>query len=246
MIRVNVVLDESGSMESICQETIDGYNTYIKELRESGNDMTVSLTKFNSLRVSTLYTRVPIHLGRVPKLTVDDYRPDGMTPLYDAIAKAIGEVGPADGDAVLFVIITDGLENASTTYTRSLIQKLIAERQEQGWTFAYLGANQDAWEVGQQMGYHQGNVQNWDPNQAPKAWDGLSQATVCYAAAMTSGGKGYSADKTVKDFYGTEFEIGDAANIEESKDVGSGTDSGTGQAGPKTTRRSREKGKLSG
>jgi len=152
---VNFVLDETGSMNKVMQETISGFNEYLDTLKPHGKTVRMTLTKFNSKGINTAYVNTPIK--DIAYLSNKNYHPDELTPLYDAIASSIKavekELGKKSGaPAVLFVILTDGLENASTEYTRSKIFDLIKEKENAGWTFAYLGSNQDAWEEGGKMG----------------------------------------------------------------------------------------------
>ena len=85
-------------------------------------------------------------IAEVKNVTRNDYVPDGMTPLYDAIAETVFKVDSlvTPGTVVLMTIITDGLENASRKYTSAKLKVLIEKYMEAGWEFTYIGANQDA------------------------------------------------------------------------------------------------------
>jgi Mg-chelatase subunit ChlD len=95
------------------------------------------------------------------------YTPRGTTPLYDAIGALLARVdahvaaGGHDADQVV-VVLTDGLENASTEYTRRRIFDLVTERRGRGWTFAFLGANQDSYEAGTAMAIAGPSTASWD------------------------------------------------------------------------------------
>lgn len=156
---VNVVLDESGSMESVREATISGFNEYMQGLRktqketENAEEILVTLTKFNTVRTENLHERVS--LADVPDLTRETYVPDAMTPLYDAVGLSLRalEREVHTDDRVLFVIVTDGLENSSVEWTLDRVFKAITDREAEGnWTFVYLGANQDAYQEGVALG----------------------------------------------------------------------------------------------
>lgn len=149
------VLDRSGSMTSIRQATQDGFNAFIGEQRATPGRCTVSLNQFDD-RFDVLYTELEVHA--VPPLQLE---PRGTTALLDAIARSVHATGarlaakPEDKrpGAVLVGIMTDGLENASKEYTHAMIKALITEQEQKyDWTFLYMGANQDAIEVGATLG----------------------------------------------------------------------------------------------
>lgn len=138
---VAFLLDRSGSMQDGKAETISGFNSYVKTMREKGEpDMRFTLTQFDSLAVDVLHDCVP--LEDVHLLTNTSYEPRGNTPLYDAIGKTIhaAEVAAGHKYKVLFVIQTDGMENASCEYTWDRINSLIKDKENVAhWTFAYIG-----------------------------------------------------------------------------------------------------------
>lgn len=171
---VYVILDESGSMEAVRDATIDGFNEYINELKVSKGrkKINVTLNKFdrammnpNEPVVRSVFTETPV--DEVPELTREAYVPRGSTPLYDAIGSTLADVKERKKDRVLFVIITDGYENSSSEYNRDKIRDMVKEREDRGnWTFVYLGANQDAFAVGNQFGMKVGNTMNYSADQA--------------------------------------------------------------------------------
>ena len=161
---VSVLLDESGSMESVRDQVIDGFNEYISGLVGSGiKRIRVSLTKFDSSGFNPDY--VGAKLKNVPELTRKSYCPNAMTPLYDAVGRMIRALEQQiandsikQGDKVLVVIQTDGLENASKEYTQKAIKKLLKEKQKAGWTFVFLGADQNAWGGASDLGVTMSNT----------------------------------------------------------------------------------------
>src|SRR5437588_9726024 len=147
---ITILLDRSGSMDAIAAETISGFNKFLNDQRRLPGETTISLVQFNHTTEAT-FNAVPIR--EVVPLSAEDYRPHGYTALLDAVGKTIKETGArlrnlAERDRpskVIVVILTDGLENASRTYTREQVFEIIHhQREAYGWEFVFLGANQDA------------------------------------------------------------------------------------------------------
>lgn len=186
---VNFVLDETGSMQSIKEATINGFNEYVKSLSSQKAKVLFTLTKFNSDRVDVVCTAKDVK--HVAPLSNENYQPSATTPLYDAIARTIKSVETHLGSKkmpVLCVIMTDGEENASKEFNREKIFKLIESKKNAGWTFVYLGANQDAWSVGSQMGISGGNTLSYSGTSrgTSAAFGSLAVNTACYAASNYS------------------------------------------------------------
>jgi hypothetical protein len=143
-LHVAMLLDESGSMGMVKEEVINGYNKYI----DSVERVRFTLTKFDSSKVKIIHDAVPIK--KVPHLTDKTYVPGAMTPLLDAMGTTIKAMGKKK--KVLFIIFTDGYENASQKWCKRDIEKLIKKRTERGWQFMFLGADmagiKDAADVG--------------------------------------------------------------------------------------------------
>lgn len=153
-----VVLDRSGSMESIKEATIEGYNTFLAQQKAVEGEARLSMVQFDhEYEVVCLNQDVET----APFLTNAIYKPRGTTALLDAIGNTINEtndrlVASALTDCninVVFVIITDGHENSSTRFDRSHIFKLIRDfEQKKNWQFVFIGANQDAIEEASHLG----------------------------------------------------------------------------------------------
>lgn len=142
-----IIIDESGSMQSIKKQAIDSVNETIQSIRAAqaeyeDQEHYVSLVSFNSF-VKTVYECVPV--GEVKELTEETYRPDCMTALYDAMGVSLNALRTkvAQEDKVLVTIVTDGEENSSQEYTGKAIKALVDELKAKGWVFAYIGANQN-------------------------------------------------------------------------------------------------------
>lgn len=170
---VTVIIDASGSMNGIVDATLEGYNSFISKQREEEGTVLVSLVIFDSewgskghkLRLVRPYTALA--LGEVPVLTRDVYEANGGTPLRDAIGNGISQtddilktISTEDTDT-LVVIITDGGENTSADYSGNLVKEMVKKREADGWTFIYMGANQDSWAETQHLGFQKGNVMNY-------------------------------------------------------------------------------------
>jgi uncharacterized protein YegL len=154
MAFIHFLLDRSGSMETCLNDTIGGFNAFV---REQAPKSTMSLYMFDN-NFEIVYENKKIK--DVEKLSTRTFRPRGGTALFDSIAKAIEQIDKtnqlcwADIEEVgnVVVILTDGDENSSTENTKEDINNLIASRKAQGWKFVFLGANQDAIKSASQIG----------------------------------------------------------------------------------------------
>jgi uncharacterized protein YegL len=145
-----IILDESGSMESIKQPTINGFNEILQSIRHSAKESPeiaqfLSFYSFNGGGIKELFP-----LGKVetiPQLNKENYCPDNDTPLYDAIGYAVNKLRYAiekEKDfSVLVTILTDGEENSSKEYSFQTVAALIRNLRDKGWVFTYVGANHD-------------------------------------------------------------------------------------------------------
>ncbi len=163
-----IILDKSGSMERIRQAAISGFNETlngIKKAQERYADTQehfVSLLTFCNCEKKYVFDKVPVSEAR--PLTMEDYEPCCCTPLYDAMGFTLttmrNHVRNIEDAVVVVTIITDGLENASKEYTGSAVKHLVEELKGEGWTFTYMGANQDSVEVAFNLSIR--NARNFD------------------------------------------------------------------------------------
>lgn len=149
-----LILDESGSMHSIYNQALTGANETIQSIRAAqaqypDQDHRFTFVTFNTVdpNIKTVIDDAPI--GTVKDLTEADYHPNACTPLYDAMGMSITalEHKVREDDRVLVTIVTDGLENASREYSGQAVKEMVGRLRKKGWTFVYIGANQDAVEV---------------------------------------------------------------------------------------------------
>ena len=150
-----VILDKSGSMESIRTEAINGYNETLGSIKATQlkfmdtQEHFVSLAAFCDCGIDMIYDMTPIKDAE--KLTREKYDPCCCTPLFDAIGKTVKalkkKIADVEDAAVLVTIITDGYENSSKEWDGKAVSKLIEECKEEGWMFSFIGAGEDVVKV---------------------------------------------------------------------------------------------------
>ena len=164
------ILDRSGSMSGLEGDTIGGFNSMLSRQREEPGRALVSTILFDSESL-VLHDRIP--LERVPEMTRRDYTVRGCTALLDAIGGAIHHIGnihkyarPEDVPGhTLFIITTDGMENASRRYDSREVKEMIRRQKEKyGWEFLFLGANIDAVETAANFGIDRQNAVDYRPD----------------------------------------------------------------------------------
>ena len=169
------ILDRSGSMGGLESDTIGGFNSMINKQQKEDGEAVVSTVLFDD-QCDVIHDRVPI--GDVKKLTDKEYYVRGCTALLDAVGGAINHIGNVHKYAreedrpamTLFIITTDGLENASRRYTFKDVKKMISHQQEKyNWEFIFLGANIDAIEVAGNMGIRSDCAANYNCDSAGTA-----------------------------------------------------------------------------
>jgi uncharacterized protein with von Willebrand factor type A (vWA) domain len=156
---VHIILDKSGSMQTIRNETVQHFNEQVQELQkktEGDMETCVSLTVFDG-EVHHKFLRKSVK-------ELQDYKPSGSTALYDAVGESLDDLGLAkdindDNVAVLVIVLSDGEENSSTTYNQETIANRIKQlRATDRWTFVYIGANQNLEEVSRRMAIPRSNM----------------------------------------------------------------------------------------
>ena len=143
------IVDRSGSMAGLESDTIGGFNATLESNRKQEGEAVVSTVLFDNETI-VLHDRIPI--TSVKPMTDKDYQVRGCTALLDALGGSIRHIGRVHGylpdeyrpEKTIFVVITDGYENASRKYDYRKVRQMIEQKQEEGWEFLFLGANIDA------------------------------------------------------------------------------------------------------
>ncbi len=182
------ILDESGSMAGLTDDTIGGFNSLISKQKSEEGEALVS-TVFFSSGSKVVHDR--LKLENIPELTRADYVPSGCTALLDAVGDTIRHIADIhkyarDEDRpekTLFIITTDGMENASRKFTLREIKHMISKEQEKyGWEFMFLGANIDAAETAGSMGIRTENAVNYRADECGTGV--LYEAVGCAVSSM--------------------------------------------------------------
>lgn len=190
-----IILDESGSMSSIERQAVSAVNETIQGVRNAQKanpqqNYYISLVVFEGdgvKGVKTVRDRVPVE--NINDIRPKEYRPGSCTPLYDAMGLSINALdrNTKKNDMVLVTIITDGMENSSSEYSDATIKGLVSRKRESGWTFAYIGANQDAIEVARELEIK--NALNFEASEEGTEEMGniLAESTKMYCMAAPCG-----------------------------------------------------------
>jgi uncharacterized protein YegL len=188
-ILLNILLDRSGSMNGSEARTVDSINEYLNGLKADKNaSYRVTLAQFDSMPGQsqiTEYVYKNIPLEKIEPMLVAQYKPRGNTPLYDALGEMIEGVQQKD-QPVLLVTITDGQENASRKYDKLKIQSLRAEKEKNGWTFVFLGADLDAYEEASKVGYAAANVASYAKGAEAYMAQNLVASTMAYSETRSA------------------------------------------------------------
>lgn len=189
------ILDRSGSMFGLEADTVGGFNSMIQKQNNNEGKVYVSTVLFNS-RAVVLHDREEI--DKISPMTKNDYQPNGSTALLDAVGDAIHHIGnihkyarPEDvPEHTMFVITTDGMENASRKYTYEKLRSMIEKQKEKyGWEFLFVGANIDAVSVASNIGISENFAANYCSDKAGTGvmWESLSEPVT-----MMRSGKAFS------------------------------------------------------
>lgn len=163
-----LIIDKSGSMETIKDDAIGGFNSFLAQQKKIDRDANVTFVLFDD-RYQLVHDGKDIQ--EIERLTDDTYRPSGRTALLDAIGLTVDRVGERldalkeaeKPENVIVFILTDGMENASSDYKRGRIKEMIEHQSSKyGWEFIYGGANQDAFAEAGGMGIKAQNTFNFD------------------------------------------------------------------------------------
>ena len=184
------ILDRSGSMCGLEEDTIGGFNSLIAKQKKEEGEALISTILFDDC-TEVLHDRVP--LDRIKPMTEEDYYVRGCTALMDALGKAIKHISTIHKYAreedrpnkTIFIITTDGKENASRQYSSERVKKMVEERKSKyGWEFLFLGANIDAVETAGHFGISKDRAVNYhsDAEGTALSYEVLSDA-ICSVRA---------------------------------------------------------------
>jgi len=198
-VHVSVLLDRSGSMGSIADDTIGGFNTFVAQQRELPGDCRITLVQFDGQNPQDVVAAA-VPVAELVDLDSHTYQPRGSTPLLDALGTLIETVdrrSATDPDEFqLVAVITDGHENASQRFTRDRIADMVKARSDAGWAFIFLGANIDSFGEAHTMGMHRGQAADWEHTGAGVR-DGF--AMLAESSTAMRGAPGRPAKHAMKD-----------------------------------------------
>lgn len=186
---VTFVLDQSGSMGEIRggvnmkAKAIEGFNAYVKGLRESDPAAAFTFILFNTNAVEVRHRAIPMR--DVPYLGHETYKPSAGTPLIDAVMKAIKateEKAPASAPVVI-AIQTDGEENSSVEFTMEHLNEEVKKKTAAGWLFTFIGANMDAYAQASKMGVQAAHTMSYAGANTVSAFDSMNRSTQSYLSA---------------------------------------------------------------
>ncbi len=210
--RLILILDRSGSMRGLEDETIKGFNSMIEAQKKGSGSVNVTAVLFDD-RHEMIYDNIDIN--NIPNLTREEYYVRGTTALLDAIGKTIvyTEQGQAADcnmkadDKTIIVITTDGMENASLKYDVKQIRRMIDQKKANGWEFIFLGANMDAVEEAARLGIGENRAVSYinDKEGIGKTYAGISRAVTEMRADPHLGIIGSEWKKEIEEDYRGRF-----------------------------------------
>lgn len=207
---INVIIDASGSMQHLTNDTIGSFNGFLKDQKAVPGDAAFTLCTFN-----TDYRLVHdfVKLAAVPDLDPKTYSPNGGTALLDALGTTMDSVGqklaalPEDErpSKVIFLVITDGHENSSRRYTGARIKEMVEHQKEKySWEFVFMGANIDAFATGTSMGIDAHNTLNYEATKGGtrRLYKSVSDSMTSYRSSGSSRGDFFNQNKPLVDAQG--------------------------------------------
>lgn len=190
---IMIILDRTGSMESIRDDTIGGFNSFLEEQKGQPGKATLTLVQFDSQDpYQMVHSFLP--LSKVPELTRDTYVPRASTPLLDALGRGMNDLEEklaamkknGRPSKVVVVVITDGQENASREFRKDEIVRMIEKhRKMDKWQFVFLSADLDSINDAMSYGFRGISVMVFDKSAkgTKSAWKSVSDGVACYRAS---------------------------------------------------------------
>jgi len=202
---ITFILDRSGSMQCLKDEAVQAFNQQVETIKKTSKGMTtrVSLVTFSTTPDEPKYWNEP--LKSLKKLTLNDYKPEGMTAMLDAVAITVNkllQLEDANNENVSFlvIVVSDGQENNSKEFGWNNVAKIIQEAKATNrWTFTYLGANQDLGIIQQRLSIDKGNISLFAANKGGyvKGSQAMSAGILGFSQCRAAGGQ------SVNNFYST-------------------------------------------
>ncbi len=196
-VKVSVIFiqDRSGSMQSVWEETLSGFKSFVNRLQQEGPrdgiEYTFSLTTFDTL-LDHPYREHPILDVNAQQLM--HFPPRGSTALYDAVGETVSKVN-LEADKFMAVIVTDGHENSSREWTKDKLRKLVEDKLALGnWAFLYLGTQPETWDDAEAMGVGRFSSASYTGTRAQAAYGMSAGAVHAHARAARTGSRNFVAD----------------------------------------------------
>jgi Mg-chelatase subunit ChlD len=197
-----IILDESGSMGSIKEATIQGFNEIVQTTKGLANkfpeqEYFISLLTFNGLGIKLLHFMEQV--DRLEQIDEQRYQPDASTPLFDAVGLGVNKLKRALNSqtdySVLVTILTDGYENASKEYSGNDIKKLIEELKMNRWTFTYIGTEHDVERSASSISINNTMMFCKNPDDMKRMFDKEKSSRIAYSQKIRN------KENTADDFY---------------------------------------------
>lgn len=208
-----IILDESGSMDTIREETVSGFNELVQTILHAQEEFPeqqhfITLVTFNGKGIRTPILRQPV--ARLQPLDHRTYHPDSLTPLFDAMGLSCLELDLAIGERsdtwCLVSILTDGHENASREFSAKAIKDMVERLGKQNWTFTYIGANHDVEKAAASLSID--NHMHWTSDKEGSAgmWARERQYRMAFTGKMS---RGVSPEELKRQYFGDTDNAGD-------------------------------------
>lgn len=181
-VHVSFLLDRSGSMEPIRADVIGGFNQFVSDQQAQPGTCRMTVVQFDTNDPFDVMTDA-LDVHEVRPLDSSRYVPRGGTPLLDALGQLLEHAerrARGRNEDPVVVVFTDGEENASHRWTHAAIFQRIGVLKAQGWTFVFMGANQDSYAEAGGLGFMPGSTSNFDPARADRAFGQTSRAVRSY------------------------------------------------------------------
>jgi len=195
-VHVSFLLDRSGSMAAIRDDVIGGFNQFLREQQSHPGTCRMTVVQFDSQNPFEVLAD-GVDVRELRELDADRYCPRGGTPLLDAVGRLIEHAerrARGRNEDSVIVVFTDGQENSSRQWSRSALFEQIEGLRARGFTFVFLGANQDSYHEAGQLGISSANTSNWHARHARTAYAQMSRSLSSYRDKSASGRVLQSAD----------------------------------------------------